>query len=233
MLHSSRRTTTLGTSSPSTTACSCVSTKPRTGSRILVQIVTAGLHDGESDRRALQVTSTDAASAPIVSSVVAQMLEANPSLTPSLVKRLLIRTARRIPHIDVDRQGRGALQPKAAVEATAASAAKRGRLVRDDRRRRRRQGGRATHRPGRLAASGGSTTARCRRHGRGLLGHAQEQPEERGREGPPRQLQRNEAIPTRFLREGYVANKVAPRPVSAIDDGVDASGAVFFSSWSS
>ena len=52
------------------------------------------------------------------------MLEANPSLTPSLVKRLLIRTARRVPGIDVDRQGWGALQPKAAVEAALAAARK-------------------------------------------------------------------------------------------------------------
>ncbi len=42
------------------------------------------------------------------------------------------------------------------------------------------------------------------------------------------ELQRNEAIRTRFLREGYVANKVAhPGVVSAIDDGVDETGAVF------
>jgi serine/threonine protein kinase len=41
-------------------------------------------------------------------------------------------------------------------------------------------------------------------------------------------LQRNEAVRTRFLREGYVANKVGhPSAVSAIDDGVDESGAVF------
>jgi serine/threonine-protein kinase len=42
------------------------------------------------------------------------------------------------------------------------------------------------------------------------------------------ELQRNEAVRTRFLREGYVANKVGhPRAVSAIDDGIDDSGAVF------
>ena len=60
-------------------------------------------------------------SAPIVSSVVAQMLEANPKLTPSEVKRILIRTAKRVPDIAVDRQGWGAVQPKAAVEAALAS----------------------------------------------------------------------------------------------------------------
>jgi serine/threonine-protein kinase len=42
------------------------------------------------------------------------------------------------------------------------------------------------------------------------------------------ELQRNEAVRTRFLREGYVANKVGhPGAVSAIDDGVDESGAVY------
>ena len=43
------------------------------------------------------------------------------------------------------------------------------------------------------------------------------------------ELQRNEAVRTRFLREGYVANKVGhPGAVAAIDDGVDEKdGAVF------
>ncbi len=42
------------------------------------------------------------------------------------------------------------------------------------------------------------------------------------------ELQRNEQVRTRFLREGYVANKVGhPGAVSAIDDGVDESGAVY------
>lgn len=56
-------------------------------------------------------------SAPIVSSLVAQMLEANPSLTPSEVKSVLIRTAERLPHYEVDRQGWGVIDPRRAVEA--------------------------------------------------------------------------------------------------------------------
>lgn len=56
-------------------------------------------------------------SAPIVSSVVAQMLEANPGLTPQNVKRLLIETAERLPHYEVDRQGWGVIDPRRAVEA--------------------------------------------------------------------------------------------------------------------
>ena len=56
-------------------------------------------------------------SAPIVSSVVAQMLEANPSLTPQQVKRILIHTAERLPHYEVDRQGWGVIEARKAVEA--------------------------------------------------------------------------------------------------------------------
>lgn len=55
-------------------------------------------------------------SAPIVSSVVAQMLEANPSLTPQQVKRILISTAERLPRYEVDRQGWGVIDPRRAVE---------------------------------------------------------------------------------------------------------------------
>ncbi len=55
-------------------------------------------------------------SAPIVSSLVAQMLEANPSLDPSAVKRILISTAERLPHYEVDRQGWGVIDARRAVE---------------------------------------------------------------------------------------------------------------------
>jgi serine protease AprX len=54
--------------------------------------------------------------APIVSSVVAQMLEADPTLTPSQVKRILIDTAERLPGYAVDRQGWGVIDPRSAVE---------------------------------------------------------------------------------------------------------------------
>jgi serine protease AprX len=54
--------------------------------------------------------------APIVSSVIAQMLEANPQLSPQQVKRILISTAERLPHYEVDRQGWGVIDPRKAVE---------------------------------------------------------------------------------------------------------------------
>lgn len=60
--------------------------------------------------------------APIVSSIVAQMLEANPALTPSQVKLALIRTARRLPGYDVDKQGWGVINARRAVERALALA---------------------------------------------------------------------------------------------------------------
>lgn len=54
--------------------------------------------------------------APIVASVAAQMLEANPRLTPQRIKRILIDTAIRIESVFVDRQGWGTIIPSRAVE---------------------------------------------------------------------------------------------------------------------
>jgi serine protease AprX len=44
------------------------------------------------------------------------MLEANPSLTPQMIKRILIASAERLPHYEVDRQGWGVIDPRRAVE---------------------------------------------------------------------------------------------------------------------
>jgi serine protease AprX len=54
--------------------------------------------------------------APIITSIVAQMLEANPALTPQKIKHILIDTAKRLPAIEVDRQGWGVVNPAAAVK---------------------------------------------------------------------------------------------------------------------
>jgi serine protease AprX len=55
--------------------------------------------------------------APIVASIAAQMIEANPELVPQDIKRLLIDTARRIPGVSVDRQGWGVVDAEKAVQA--------------------------------------------------------------------------------------------------------------------
>ncbi|HQR38028.1 MAG TPA: S8 family serine peptidase [Blastocatellia bacterium] len=54
-------------------------------------------------------------SSPIVASIAAQMLEANPALQPHDVKSILVKTATRLPHVPVDRQGWGVVSPKKAV----------------------------------------------------------------------------------------------------------------------
>ncbi|WP_438024862.1 S8 family serine peptidase [Sorangium sp. So ce233] len=59
--------------------------------------------------------------APIVSSVVAQMLEANPRLSPQQCRRILMKTARGLPGIALERQGWGVVQPRAAVAAARAA----------------------------------------------------------------------------------------------------------------
>lgn len=53
--------------------------------------------------------------APITSSIVAQILEANPFLTPQEVKLGLIETARRLQGVPVEQQGWGVVNPLAAV----------------------------------------------------------------------------------------------------------------------
>ena len=79
------------------------------------QIVAAQLHDQKViDGHYKHVDGTSFA-APIVSSIVAKMLEATPSLQPHQIKRILVDTAQRLQHVPVDRQGWGVVQAAAAV----------------------------------------------------------------------------------------------------------------------
>lgn len=54
--------------------------------------------------------------APIITSIVAQMLEANPPLTPGAIKNILISTAARITNSPAIRQGYGVVNARLAVE---------------------------------------------------------------------------------------------------------------------
>ena len=54
--------------------------------------------------------------APIVTSIVAQMLEANPALTPGAIKNILISTADRIADRPAIRQGFGVVNARRAIE---------------------------------------------------------------------------------------------------------------------
>lgn len=53
--------------------------------------------------------------APIVAAIAAQMLEANPSLTPAQVRRGLLQTARKLPGVSPEIQGAGVVDAAAAV----------------------------------------------------------------------------------------------------------------------
>ncbi|HEY3999035.1 MAG TPA: S8 family peptidase, partial [Candidatus Xenobia bacterium] len=53
---------------------------------------------------------------PIVSGVVAEMLQANPYLTPEQVKNVLKGTATVLPGVDADTQGAGEINPEKAVQ---------------------------------------------------------------------------------------------------------------------
>jgi serine protease AprX len=53
--------------------------------------------------------------APVVSSVIAQMLEINPHLNPSMIRELLFTSAKRINSIAAERQGFGVIRPRKAI----------------------------------------------------------------------------------------------------------------------
>ena len=55
--------------------------------------------------------------APIVSSIIAQVLEAAPDLKPHEIKYSLIKTAVRLPQVETDMQGWGIVRPDAAISA--------------------------------------------------------------------------------------------------------------------
>jgi serine protease AprX len=85
------------------------------------QVVAAKWHDEKVISGHYKHVDGTSFSAPIVSSVVAQMLEANPRLKPYQCRRILMTTARGLPGIPLDRQGWGVVQPRAAVAAARAA----------------------------------------------------------------------------------------------------------------
>jgi serine protease AprX len=57
--------------------------------------------------------------APIVASIIAQMLEANPGLTPERIRAILTATARRLPDAPIEQQGAGVVDAAQAVRMAA------------------------------------------------------------------------------------------------------------------
>ena len=83
---------------------------------LLRQLISIKLREGNVINQHYKFVDGTSFAAPIVSSIVACMLEANPKLTPQQVKQVLIKTAERVDGVEVDRQGWGVVVPRKAVE---------------------------------------------------------------------------------------------------------------------
>ena len=83
---------------------------------LLRQLITIKLQEGNVINQHYKFVDGTSFASPIVASIVACMLEANPNLTPQQVKRILIDTAERVEGIAVERQGWGVVVPRKAVE---------------------------------------------------------------------------------------------------------------------
>jgi serine protease AprX len=85
---------------------------------LLRQLITIKLREGNVISRDYKYVDGTSFAAPIVSSIIACMLEANSRLTPTQIKRILIDTAERVPEIEADRQGWGVVSARRAVEVS-------------------------------------------------------------------------------------------------------------------
>lgn len=88
---------------------------------LLRQLITIKLREGNVISQHYKYVDGTSFASPIVASIAACMLEANPRLTPQQVKRILIDTAERVPGVEVERQGWGVVVPRRAVEIALAT----------------------------------------------------------------------------------------------------------------
>ena len=86
---------------------------------MLRQLISIKLQEGNVINHHYKFVDGTSFAAPIVSSIIACMLQANPALTPQQVKRILIETAERVSGVEVDRQGWGVVVPRKAIELAA------------------------------------------------------------------------------------------------------------------
>jgi serine protease AprX len=88
---------------------------------LLRQLITIKLREGNVISQHYKYVDGTSFASPIVASIAACVLEANPGLTPQQVKRILIDTAERVPGVEVERQGWGVVVPRRAVEVALAA----------------------------------------------------------------------------------------------------------------
>ena len=82
---------------------------------MLRQLISIKLQEGNVINQHYKFVDGTSFAAPIVSSIIACMLQANPALTPQQVKKILIDSAERVTGVEVDRQGWGVVVPRKAV----------------------------------------------------------------------------------------------------------------------
>ena len=86
---------------------------------LLRSLVLAKIRDQSVISGAYKHVDGTSFAAPIVSSLAALLLESDPALGPSELKRIILDTARRLPHVEVDRQGWGVVDVRRACLAAA------------------------------------------------------------------------------------------------------------------
>ncbi|MEP6741337.1 MAG: S8 family serine peptidase [bacterium] len=87
---------------------------------LLRQLITIKLREGNVINGNYKYVDGTSFASPIVASIIACMLEANPRLKPQQVKRILIDRAERVSGVEIERQGWGVVVPRKAVEVALA-----------------------------------------------------------------------------------------------------------------
>src|SRR5438067_10883496 len=87
---------------------------------LLRQLITIKPREGNVINQHYKHVDGTSFAAPIVSSIIACMLQPNPKLSSHHIKRILIGTAERVPGGDIDRQRWGAVHAWRAVEGGSA-----------------------------------------------------------------------------------------------------------------
>jgi serine protease AprX len=85
---------------------------------LIRQLLAVKIHDANVISGHYKHVDGTSFAAPIVASIVAQILESRPHLKPHQVKRILIDTARRIENVPIEKQGWGMVLPGLAMERT-------------------------------------------------------------------------------------------------------------------
>ncbi|MEO8500849.1 MAG: S8 family serine peptidase [Vicinamibacteria bacterium] len=83
--------------------------------QLIRQLVSMKYHDQNVISESYKHVDGTSFASPIVASIAAQMLEANPWLKPLEVKSILTRTARRVDELKPEQQGFGVVDPRAAL----------------------------------------------------------------------------------------------------------------------